>query len=267
VRLTLNGTTFGGCTGSDLSITKTDGIGQYVPGQAVTYTIVARNAGTIAAPGSPVADTFPASLTGVTWTCSASAFSSCGAPSGSGNIATTVSLAAGGMATFTAQATVSPTATGAILNTATIDRGDGRDDPVPGNNSATDNDRPPGSYYTLTPCRLIDTRNPPGPLGGPALVAGQNRTFQVTGSCGIPANATAVFVNTTVVAPTSTGNLRIFATGAALPQVSALNYSAGQIRGNNGIFVLDASGRFDIRCTQASGTADVIVDVVGYFVE
>jgi uncharacterized repeat protein (TIGR01451 family) len=267
VTLALNGTTFGGCTGSDLSITKTDGIDQYVPGQSVTYTIVARNSGTIAAPGSPVADTFPASLTGVTWTCSASAFSSCGAPSGSGSIATTVSLAAGGTATFTAQATVSPSATGAILNTATIDRGDGRDDPVPGNNSATDNDRPPGSYYTLTPCRLVDTRNPPGPLGGPALVAGQNRTFQATGSCGIPANATAVFVNTTVVSPTATGNLRIFPTGAPVPQVSALNYSAGQVRGNNGIYVLDASGRFDIRCTQASGTADVIVDVVGYFVE
>jgi hypothetical protein len=29
----------------------------------------------------------------------------------------------------------------------------------------------PGAFFTLTPCRLIDTRNPDGPLGGPALVA------------------------------------------------------------------------------------------------
>jgi uncharacterized repeat protein (TIGR01451 family) len=266
-RLVLNGTTFGGCTASDLSITKTDGIDQYVPGQAVTYTIVAKNAGTIAAPGSPVADAFPASLTGVTWTCSASGGSSCASPSGSGNIATTVSLAAGGTATFTAQATVSPSATGAIVNTATIDRGDGRDDPIPGNNSASDDDRPPGSYYTVTPCRLIDTRNPTGPLGGPALDAGQSRTFQVAGGCGIPSNATAVFVNTTVVSPTALGNLRIFPTGASVPQVAALNYAAGQVRGNNGVYRLDASGQFDIRCTQAAGTADVVVDVLGYFVE
>jgi uncharacterized repeat protein (TIGR01451 family) len=263
--LTLNGTVFGGCTSSDLSITKSDGIDVYGPGQHVTYSIVAANSGPTAAPGSPVADTFPPSLTGVTWTCNASAGSSCAAASGSGSIATTVSLAAGGTATFTAQATVSPSATGAIVNTATIDRGDGREDPIPGNNSATDDDRPLGSYFTLTPCRLVDTRNPPGPNGGPALSAGESRTIVVSGLCGIPLNATAVVVNTTVVSPTAAGNLRIFPTGTPVPQVSALNYAAGQVRGNNGIFGLTAGGVFDIRCTQSSGTADVIVDVLGYF--
>jgi uncharacterized repeat protein (TIGR01451 family) len=267
VTLTLNGTTFGGCTGSDLSITKTDGIEQYEPGQALVYTIVAANSGPIGAPGSPVADTFPPSLTGVTWTCVASAGSSCALSAGTGNIATTVDLLAGGTATFTANATVSPTATGNIVNTATIERGDGREDPIPGNNSATDDDRPPGSYYTLTPCRLIDTRNPPGPLGGPPLSAGVDRTFQVTGGCGIPSNATAVFLNATVVSPTDTGNLRIYPAGAAFPTVSALNYSAGQVRGNNGIYALSASGQITMRCTQVSGTADVVVDVAGYFVE
>jgi uncharacterized repeat protein (TIGR01451 family) len=263
--LTLNGTTFGGCNASDLSITKSDGIDVYGPGQYVTYSIVAANSGPTAAPGSPVADTFPPSLTDVTWTCNASAGSSCAAASGSGNIATTVSLAAGGTATFTAQATISPSATGAIVNTATVARGDGREDPVPGNNSATDDDRPLGSYFTLTPCRLVDTRNPPGPNGGPALSAGESRTIEVSGLCGIPLNATAVVVNMTVVSPSATGNLRIFPTGTPVPQVSALNYSAGQVRGNNGIFSLTAGGVFDIRCTQPSGMADVIVDVLGYF--
>src|SRR5207344_1027082 len=94
VTLTLNGSTFGGCNGSDLSITKTDGVQHYIPGQVLNYTIVATNAGTITALGSPVADTFPASLTGVTWTCTASAGSSCPA-NGAGNISTTVDLLAG----------------------------------------------------------------------------------------------------------------------------------------------------------------------------
>src|SRR5262245_3083791 len=44
---------------------------------------------------------------------------------------------------------------------------------------------PPSQYFTVTPCRLIDTRNPAGPYGGPALTAGVNRTFTVTGQCGI----------------------------------------------------------------------------------
>ena len=267
VTLSLNGSTFGGCNSSDLSITKTDGIAQYVPGQPLVYTIVAANAGTVGALGSPVADTFPASLTGVAWTCSASAGSSCAAPSGSGNIATTVDLLAGGTATFTVNASVSPTATGNVVNTATIARGDGRRDPIPGNNSAIDDDRPPGSYYTLTPCRLIDTRNPPGPLGGPPLDAGVDRTFQVTGNCGIPSNATAVFLNATIVAPTATGNLRIYPAGTLFPTVSSLNYAAGQVRGNNGVYALNASGQFTMRCSQASGTANVVVDLVGYFVE
>jgi hypothetical protein len=75
------------------------------------------------------------------------------------------------------------------------------------------------------------------------------------------------------------GNLRVFPTGAAVPTVSALNYSAGQTRGNNGVFGLSGgftmalpegngpSGQFDIRCAQSSGGAHVVVDVAGYFVE
>src|SRR6185503_18937180 len=53
---------------ADLSITKTDGVTAYTPGGSVTYTITASNAGPSDAPGSTVADTFPASLT-CTWTC------------------------------------------------------------------------------------------------------------------------------------------------------------------------------------------------------
>jgi hypothetical protein len=30
---------------------------------------------------------------------------------------------------------------------------------------------PPSDFYTLTPCRLVDTRGPDGPAGGPALAA------------------------------------------------------------------------------------------------
>jgi hypothetical protein len=126
---------------------------------------------------------------------------------------------------------------------------------------------PATQYHTVTPCRLVDTRNPPGPFGGPALDAGANRTFTVTGSCGVPANATAVFLNATIVTPTQTGNLRIFPTGSSVPVVSALNYATNQTRANNGVYSLDATGHFDVRLQQASGTAHLIVDIAGYFVE
>jgi hypothetical protein len=127
---------------------------------------------------------------------------------------------------------------------------------------------PVGSYYTVTPCRLIDTRNPIGPFGGPFLAAGTSRTFQApTGACGIPATATALFLNVTAVAPTVAGFLQMYPTGGSPPTVSAVNYTANQVRGNNGIVGLDATGRFDIRAGQASGTVDVVVDVAGYFEE
>ena len=58
---------------ADLSITKTDGAATAVPGQAVTYTIVASNAGPTAVTAAAVADTLPAAVTGATWTCTASA--------------------------------------------------------------------------------------------------------------------------------------------------------------------------------------------------
>jgi hypothetical protein len=46
------------------------------------------------------------------------------------------------------------------------------------------------AFYPVTPCRVADTRNATGPLGGPTLSAGSSRAFPVqSSSCGIPATA------------------------------------------------------------------------------
>jgi hypothetical protein len=216
-----------------------------------------------------VTDNFPADLTNVTWTCTASAGSACGSPGGAGNIAAAVDLLVSGTATFTATTTASLNASGDITNTATVAAPGGTNDPAPGNNSASDTDtRTGGQYFTLTPCRLVDTRNANGPYGGPALNANVDRTFDVDGgTCSVPAATTAVFLNVTVVSPTVTGNLRIYPTGTPLPTVSALNYAGGQTRGNNGIFKLGPGGQINVRAAQGSGTAHVVIDVAGYFVE
>ena len=70
--------------------------------------------------------------------------------------------------------------------------------------TVTDNPTPPG-FYTLTPCRVLDTRDPNGPHGGPALVAGADRAFTITGQCDIPSTAMAVSVNLTVTQPSAPG--------------------------------------------------------------
>jgi lysyl endopeptidase len=121
------------------------------------------------------------------------------------------------------------------------------------------------SYFTLTPCRVVDTRNPDGPLAGPALNAGVERIFTLAGSCAIPASAKAVSLNLAVTQPTGMGNLRLYPAGVATPSIASLNYSAGQTRSNNGIVSLDTTGRLATFCAQTGGTVHLIIDVNGYF--
>ena len=129
---------------ADLAITKTDGVTTATPGGSVTYTITASNAGPSSVTGATVADTFPAALT-CTWTCVGAGGGTCTA-AGSGNINDTVNLPAGGSVTYTASCTISPSATGTLVNTATVQRLAASPIPNPANNSATDTD-------TLTPQR------------------------------------------------------------------------------------------------------------------
>jgi IPT/TIG domain-containing protein len=119
-------------------------------------------------------------------------------------------------------------------------------------------------FYTLTPCRAIDTRNPAGPRGGPALAAGSTRTFSLTGTCGIPANASALAVNVTVTQGGRAGLLTAYPAGSAMPLASLINYSAGQTRANNGVLPL-GSGSLSVHCAQSAGTVHFILDVSGYF--
>jgi uncharacterized repeat protein (TIGR01451 family) len=152
-------------TTADLSITKSDGVTSVAPGGAVHYTIVAGNLGPDAAGAAAVADTVPASLGSVTWTCTASAGSTCGAASGSGSIATTATLAAGGSATFLLNGTVGAAATGSLVNTATITVPAGTLDTNAANNSATDSDTIAPAIPTLAILDTFDRANA-NTLGG-----------------------------------------------------------------------------------------------------
>ncbi len=121
----------------------------------------------------------------------------------------------------------------------------------------------PTSFYTVTPCRAVDTRSADGPLGGPILAPGATRTFPIGGTCGIPADAVALSVNLTVTGGTASGYLKVFGAGQGEPLTSSINFAAGQTRANNGIFTLGGGGLN----VQAGTTAPVhvIVDVNGYF--
>jgi streptogramin lyase len=120
-------------------------------------------------------------------------------------------------------------------------------------------------YYTVTPCRVVDTRNPVGAYGGPALNANADRVFVFAGQCGVPVGARAVAINIATTQPTGTGDLRLFPGGSSLPLTSAINYDAGKTRANDAIIPLGGSGDLIVHVDQGSGTVHAILDVTGYF--
>lgn len=122
------------------------------------------------------------------------------------------------------------------------------------------------SFYTLAPCRVLDTRNANGPLGGPGLAPSAVRTFDLTGPCGIPNTAKAVSVNVTVVNPTAPGFLSIFPGNAIPLGTSSLSFTAGRVRANGAVLRLatDGAGTIGVQ-NGAGGITHLIIDVNGYF--
>jgi hypothetical protein len=119
-------------------------------------------------------------------------------------------------------------------------------------------------FHTVTPCRLADTRQPPGQ----PLAANTSRSFPVAGACGVPADAGAVAVNATAVNPTDLGDLRLFPAGQSAPLASALNFIPGRTRANNAVVPLGADGRVTVQCDMPAGSlgaTHLVLDVFGYF--
>jgi hypothetical protein len=118
----------------------------------------------------------------------------------------------------------------------------------------------PLDFYTVPPCRLVDTRTP---APGAPVVAGVVRTFAAVGSCQIPASARAISFNVTVTGATQNGNVRLFPGGTEAPTASTVNFAAGVTRANNGIVALGTAGDVSVLLAPA-GTVHVIIDVNGY---
>lgn len=123
----------------------------------------------------------------------------------------------------------------------------------------------PTDFYTLSPCRVLDTRTPEQ---GPVLTSGEVRVVTVAGQCGIPGTAVAVAFNVTAVAPTNRGNLSLFPGDGQVPGTSTINFSAGDNRPNNAILVLatNGDGTLAIRpFVVGGGTVHLVLDAAGYF--
>lgn len=122
----------------------------------------------------------------------------------------------------------------------------------------------PLQFVSTTPCRVVDTRNPDGPFGGPPIQGGTYRSFALpqNSNCNIPANTAAYSLNVTVVPHGRLGYLTVWPTGALQPQVSTLN-SDGRTKADAAII---PAGSGEAVSVYATDTTDVILDIDGYFV-
>jgi ELWxxDGT repeat protein len=251
----------------DLSVQVDDGLALASPGQVVTYAVTVTNPGPSAVGGAEVSVDVAAALQDLAWSCVAEGGASC-SPSGTGSPGESVGLPAESRVRYELTGTVSAAAAGLLQVDASVAAPPEVVDADPANDHASDVDVVVGAtaYHTLKPCRLVDTRGPGAPLGGPALVARRARVFEAAGHCDLPPDARALAANVTVTGAGADGHLRILPTGQALPTTSTLNYRSGETRANNAVLSLDALGRFSVFTAQPPGTtAHLIVDVSGYF--
>ena len=206
---------------ADLSITKTDGVSTYTPGDKVTYTIRVSNAGPEDVAGGRVSDTFPLKIASAHWTCTGTGGGSCTA-SGNGDISESIDLPVGGAVTFTVTANIKSSATGQLRNTASVTLPAGMTDPDVSNNSATDTDNAaysadlsivkddgvttytPGGSVTYT--IQVSNAGPSDVTGGtvsdtfPAKIASTTWTCAATGGGSCTANGTGN-INDTIDLP------------------------------------------------------------------
>jgi hypothetical protein len=119
------------------------------------------------------------------------------------------------------------------------------------------------AFYPVTPCRLVDTRNAAGSLGGPSLVAGSSRSFPLlSGNCGLPAGAQAYSLNVTSIPKGPLSYLTMWPSGQSQPLVSTLNAVTGTVTANAAIVPAGSGGAVSVYVSDAS---DVVLDVNGYF--
>ncbi len=126
----------------------------------------------------------------------------------------------------------------------------------------------PFQFHSLTPCRIVDTREAVGPKGGPALQSLVQRDFPVQGECGVPEGAEAASLNVTIVFPTNHGHLTIWPSGQAIPVASTVNFAPSDTAVANGAIVALSDNDFDLAVRAHvlnGGTVHLVLDVTGYF--
>ena len=123
--------------------------------------------------------------------------------------------------------------------------------------------RSPGTFVSLAPSRLLDSRTGNGYTG--KVPANAVVGLQVSGRGGVPAaGVAAVVLNTTVTDTTATGYITAYPSDAPRPLASNLNFTAGQTAPNLVTVGLGTDGKVNLY-NGSAGPLNLIADVAGYY--
>jgi uncharacterized repeat protein (TIGR01451 family) len=170
---------------ADLFISLSNGQASSIPGSEVVYTIQIQNKGPAAVSDLQVVDMFPSSITNLTWTCTVSADSKCHSPNGIDNLDALIDLGANSTANFEVTGTLSPSATGLLINTSNLNLPSGVTDPNLVDNLAIDTD-------TITPHVALSISMTDGRT---EIIPGEVNTYTITVTNHGPSAASVVNIS------------------------------------------------------------------------
>lgn len=132
-----------------------------------------------------------------------------------------------------------------------------------------------GAYTAITPQRAYDSRQSNYAVKGAmapnssrviGVADGHSSNGTVTLANAVPVGATAVQINLTAAAMTGPNFLAVTAGDTASTETSLVNWDAGAKQIANSMVVpIDDERQIKVFCGDQTGSADVIVDVFGYY--
>lgn len=130
-------------------------------------------------------------------------------------------------------------------------------------------------FVPVTPCRVVDTRNPNDGFSGGTLQGNSSRSWSLPSSpnlasCGsggvsIPSTVAAYSLNITAVPHVPLNYLTAWPTGLTQPNISTLNSNDGRVKANAAILPAGVAGTNEAVSVYVTNTSDIILDIDGYF--
>ncbi|WP_405361720.1 hypothetical protein OG535_28305 [Kitasatospora sp. NBC_00085] len=126
---------------------------------------------------------------------------------------------------------------------------------------------PGTTFHTVSPSRLLDTRDGTGRTGTDKVPGRSTVSVQVAGRGNVPAGAKAAVLNVTATETDGPGHLIAWASGSPQPTSSNLNWTTSGVTTPNLVIVpLGPNGKINLFNASPS-TTHLIADVFGYYTD